>query len=256
MPALTTTSRVACASRRSPPTRIAHAGAALAVEHELLGERAGLDAQVRPLADRIEIAARRAHAHAGGDRRLAHGDAVLLGAVVVGIVRQCRPRRRLDQCLEDRLARLGVGDAKRPGAAAEALVAAAVIRFHAPEERQHVLVAPALVAHLRPAVEVLCLAAHEGHAVDRARAAQQAAARHRDAPPLGVGLGLGAVEPVGGGVGDQPCRADRNERPGMAGRTCLQEQHLVARVGRQTVGDDGARRSGADDDEVVGTQSP
>src|SRR4029077_17600425 len=102
-----------------------------------------------------------------------------------------------------------------PGAATEALVSVAVIGFHAPEEWQYVLVAPALVAHLRPAVKVLCLAAHEGHAVDRARAAQQAAARHRNAPSVGVVLGFGTVEPVGGRIGDQPRRADRDEGPGM-----------------------------------------
>src|SRR5258708_24692901 len=40
---------------------------------------------------------------------------------------------------------------------------------------------------------------------------QQAAARHRDAPSVGIGLRFGAVEPVGGGIGDQPRRADRDE---------------------------------------------
>ena len=181
VPAQTTTSRAARASRGSPPDRIAHAGAARAVEHQRLGQRAGLDVQVVAIADRVEIGARRAHAAAAGDRRLAHRDAVLRGAVVVGVVADADLARRLDQRRENRVARLGVGDAQRAVAAAERVVAAALVALHALEEGQHLVIAPALVAHLRPGVEVLRLAAHEGHAVDRARAAEQLAARHRDA---------------------------------------------------------------------------
>ena len=114
-----------------------------------------------------------------------------------------------------------VGDAERPVAAAKAVVAVAVVAFHAPEEGQDVLVAPALVAHLRPGVEVLRLAAHEGHAVDGAGAAQQPAARHREAAAVGIGLGLRGVEPVGLGIGQQAGIADRDVRPGMARRDRL-----------------------------------
>ena len=151
-----------------------------------------------------------------GDRRLAHRDAFLAGAVVIGVVRNADLARRLDQRLEDRLARLRVGDPQRTLAAAIPVVAVAVIALHALEEGQDLLVAPAAVAHLRPGVEVLRLAAHEGHAVDRAGAAEQFAARHRDAAAVGVGLGLRRIEPVGRRIVDQPGRADRDERPGMA----------------------------------------
>jgi hypothetical protein len=43
---------------------------------------------------------------------------------------------------------------------------------------RHLGVAPAAVAHLRPGIEVLRLAAHEHHPVDRAGAAEQLAARY------------------------------------------------------------------------------
>ena len=207
--------------------------------------------EILPLADRIEIAPRRAHAAALGDRRLAHGDAVLPGAVVVGIVLDpdfaCGP----DQRRIERIARFGIGDAQRPVAAAKALVAA-LVAFHALEEGQNAVVAPALVAHLRPGIEILCLAAHEGHAVDRAGAAKQPAARHRKLAAVGVGLGLRGVEPVGRRVGQQPGVADRDARPGMAGGTRLEQQHAVARVGRQPVGHHRPGRTGADHDVVVG----
>ena len=55
-PALTTTSRLARASRCWPFDGIAHADAALAFDQQAFGQRIGLDGQVRPAARRIEIA--------------------------------------------------------------------------------------------------------------------------------------------------------------------------------------------------------
>ena len=158
------------------------------------------------------------------------------GAVVVGVVRDPDLARRLDQRGEQRIARLGVGDAQRTVPAAECVVAAALVAFHALEEGQDVRVAPAPVAHLRPGVEILRLAAHEGHAVDRAGAAEQPAARHRDRAAVGAGLGLGAVEPVGGGIVDQPGEADRNARPGMARRGPASSSRTLVARDRPTAG--------------------
>src|SRR5580698_10379235 len=133
--------------------------------------------QVLAVADGIEIGAGSALATAAGDRRLAHHDAFLARAVVVGVVRDADLSRSRDQRLEDRLLRRRVGDAQRPVTAAKPVVAVAFIALHALEEGQDFLVAPALVAHLRPGVEVLRLAAYKGHAVDRAGAAEQLATR-------------------------------------------------------------------------------
>ena len=90
---------------------IADTGAALAVEDEGLGQRAGFDMQVIAVADRVQVAAGRAHPAAGGDRRLAHRDAFLAGAVIVGVVRNPDLCRGLDQGGENRVARLRVGNA-------------------------------------------------------------------------------------------------------------------------------------------------
>src|SRR6516164_10795668 len=115
--------------------------------------------QVPAVADRVEIAARRAHAAAAGDRRLTYRDARLAGAVVIRVVPDADLRRRLDDRREKRIARFRVGDAKWALAAANRIVALAGIAFHALKEGQDVGVAPAAVAHLRPGIEVPGLAA-------------------------------------------------------------------------------------------------
>ncbi len=231
--------------------RVTQAGAAPSVEQQRLGERAGLDAQVWPATDRVEVAMRRAHPPPRGDGRLAHGDAVLHRAVVVGVVRDADLPGGLDQGGEDGVVRCGVGDAQRAVAAAERIVAAALVALHALEEGQHIGVAPAAVAHLGPAVEVLRLAADEGEAVDGTRPAEHPPARHRDAAAIGGGLGFRTVEPVHRRIGDHPRIADRNARPGVACGAGLQQQDRVARVGRKPVRHHRAGRAGTDDDVVA-----
>ena len=130
--------------------------------------------------------------------------------------------------------------------------AGAGIAFETLEERQDLSVAPAPVAHLRPGIEVLRLAADKHHSVNRAGTAEQFAARHREPSAAGAGLRLGGIEPVGCGIGDQPGHSDRNERPGVAGPTGLEQQHLIARVSRQPVRDGRTRGTGADNNVIVG----
>src|SRR5262245_18324486 len=197
--------------------------ATLALEQDALGKRARLDAAVRAPADRIEIAVGRAHAATVGDRRLAHGYAVLPGTVVVGVVRDPDLALCLDQRSIEEITRLGVGDAERALPTTVGVISLASIGFHALEERQDVLVAPAPIAHLGPCVEILRLPPHEGVTVDRARAAEQAAARGSQSAAIGTGLGLGGVEPVGGRVIDQLGVADRNAAPAVAGRSGLKQ---------------------------------
>src|SRR5262249_58545929 len=122
---------------------------------------------------------------------------------------------------------LGVAYRKRAWAPRVGVLPPAVIGFHALEERQDVLVAPAAIAHLGPCVEILRLAPHERVAVDCARAAEQAAARGSQSPAIGTGLGLGGVEPVGCGVGHQLGVADPNAAPAVAGRASLKPQNAM-----------------------------
>ena len=201
--------------------RIANAGATLPVEQQPLGQCLGLDMQVAAVADRIEVAARRAHAAPAGNRRLTHGDAFLAGAVVIRVVSDADLRRRLDDRREKRIARLRVGHAQRALPATECVVALAGIALHALEDRQDIIVAPTAVAHLRPGIEVLSLATDKHHSVDRAGAAEQLASRHREPAAVGARLRLGRIEPIGCGIFNQPGHADRDERPRMAGPTGL-----------------------------------
>src|SRR6202035_4738569 len=132
----------------------------------------------------------RAHAAPAGNRRLTHGDTFLAGAVVIRAVSDADLRRRLDDRREKRIARLRVGHAQRALPATECVVALAGIALHALEDRQDVMIAPTTVAHLRPGIEVLGLAADKHHSVDRAGAAKQFASRHREPAAIGACLRL------------------------------------------------------------------
>ena len=95
--------------------------------------------QVPAAAHRVEIAARRAHAAAAGNRRLTHRDAFLAGAVVIRVVPDADLRCCLDDRREKRVARFRVGDAQWPFAPAKRIVAVAGIAFHALEKGQDLM---------------------------------------------------------------------------------------------------------------------
>ena len=185
---------------------------------------------------------------------MGHADAFLRGAVLVGIVRQPHLLGRLDHLLQqgDFVARR-VGDGKDAVAAAE-LIGAALEALHALEDRQHVLEAPAAIAELRPVVVVLRLAADIDHAVDRAGAAQHAAARHGDAASARAFVGLRRVAPVDGGIVDHLGDADRYLRPEevRALGAGLEQQHAMLATLAQPARDHRARGPGTDDDVVIG----
>ena len=246
-PALTITSRparAACTASAVPQAP------ALALEQQTFGERVGLDGQVRPSARRVEIAERGAHAPAVADRGLGHADPVLRRAVVVLGVADADFPGRLDQLVVDRAGFVVLSNLQRAGAAAIFFIAVPLVAFHVAEDRQHLPIAPAAIAELRPGVVVLRLAAHEHHAVDRRRAAQQLAARHRDAALAGRRLGLRGIEPVRPGIIDQLGEADRDPRPGMAFAPGFQHQHPVFGIGAQPVGEHRAGRPGAHHDVI------
>ena len=154
------------------------------------------DAQVRPLHGRMQEGARRAHPAAVQDGALGVGDAFLDLAVVVGIARDAGLDRALDEGVAQRVAPVDVGDGEIAVAAAEGRIAVADAPFHAAEIGEHVGVAPAAIAELRPGVEVHGLAAIVDVAVDGAGAAERLAARGEDAPPARPRARLHAVEPV------------------------------------------------------------
>src|SRR5262249_56695935 len=107
--------------------------------------------------------------------------------------------RRLEEGLARRVRLAYVGDRERPAGAVQRVLAALLV-LGAAEVGQHVLEAPAGVAELAPAVVVGVLAAHIEEAVDRARAAEQLAARLDDPAVVELGLRLGGIEPVDPGI--------------------------------------------------------
>src|SRR4051812_391672 len=224
--------------------------APLSLEQQALGQRVRLDGQVRAPARRVEVAHRGTHATTTADRRLRHADAILLRPVVVLRVGYSDLAGRFDQGTVKRAALVAFADPERPVAAAVLVLALAPVAFHLLEDRQHLAIAPAAIAELRPGVVVLRLAAHEHHAVDGRRAAQQFAARDRNAALAGAVVGLGGVQPVGCRVLDQLGEPDRDTRPGMASPACLQHQPPVPGIGAEPVGQGRPGRAGAHHDVI------
>ena len=129
---------------------------------------------------------------------------------------------------------------------------ASVVVFVQFEVRQGLVPAPGGVASLRgPLVVIARLAAHVNHAVDAAAAAQGFAARVTQRAAVQARLGLGLVQPVGARVANAVQVAHRDVDPVViVAATSLDQQHTLAGIGRQTVGQQAAGGTGADDDVV------
>ena len=176
--------------------------------------------------------------------------ALLGGAVEVLVVRDADLAGGLDPGLDDRVHRAALADAER--AADPVVVArAALVVLGALEVGQDVLVAPAFEAHRRPLVVVGAVAADVDHRVERARAAEHAAARQVVAPVVEPRLGLTEQRPVP--VARQ-VRAEGERHVdlgGVVGRARLDHRHLDVRILAQAIGHHAAGRAGADDHVVV-----
>ena len=221
-----------------------------AVEQDALGLGVGQHRQVGPVLHRFQESA-------GGvpARAPALVDHELAGAFVVAVV-EIRCRRDADlvagplEGVEDFPADPRSLD---PPFAADAveIVGRAEMMLGLPEPGQHIVPAPAAVAHLGPAVVIPHLAAHVDHAVDRGTAAEHPAARIVERPAVQAVLGLGPEAPVGARVALGVEIADRQPDPDIVVPAAgLEQQHPVAPVFRQPVRQHTAGRAGADDDIV------
>ena len=213
-------------------------------------------AQVRPLHGRMQEGAGRAHSASVQDGALGEGDAFLDLAVVIGIAGDTGLDCTLDEGVAQRVAPVDVGDGEVAVAAAEGGIAVADALFHAAEIGEHVGVAPAAVAELRPGVEIHGLAAVVDVAVDGAGAAERLAARGEDAPPARPRARLHAVEPVHAlvVVGLDEAGGDVDVGVPVA-RARLQHAHAGRAVRRQPVGEHAAGRARAHDHVVIGLQA-
>ena len=134
---------------------------------------------------------------------LVEAAAVLAGAVEVGVRGHAGLLGGGDEHLGQRMAEPMVGHVERAAAGVEAVFQPLVV-LGLPEERQHVLVAPALVAELGPVIVVRGVAPDVDHVVDRAGPAERPPAGPREAPQVAVELGHGAIPPVMGSVRQEP----------------------------------------------------
>ena len=228
------------------------AGRALAVENKPRHQRIDFDVQIVARQRRAQIGVGSAAAAAVAHRHLPDAKTFLLGAVVIGrgLVARGKPcrRKRIDQ-------RIGKPrHLRRQRAVAAAIKArAALPGFLAPEIRQHMHIGPRRKARGRPAVVIAAMAAHIGHGVDRRRAADNAAAGAFEATAAGRGLGFREIHPVVLALEQKARPAQRDLDPRIAVPAAgFEQQHPLALVLAQPVGQHAAGRAGADDDVVVG----
>ena len=163
---------------------------------------------------------------------------------------------QLFTALEEHVAdRVGLALHRRDADGAAAAVVLGVAQrvvFQFAEVRQHVRKTPAVVAVGGPVIEVVGLAAHVDHGVDRARAALHFATRRVDFTPGQLLLWLAVVHPVEGRVVIHFGETDWDlEPPGTVLAAGFQQQHRVFARGGQPVGEDAACGASAGDDVVI-----
>ena len=202
---------------------------------------------------RAQIGIGSAPAPPAADHLLIEAAALLVTRVVVRVRRQAARRRGLEEGLAQGVPLALVGDHQRAIAAAPGRVAAAPgLGLH--EVGQHVLVRPASAAELGPVIVVRRLAAHIEMAIDRARSADQPAAREVDAALADMRAGRGLIAPVELPVADRHAKAcrDLDEQPEIRAAS-LQDHDLIATVLAKPIGEHAAGSACAHD-HVVGDQ--
>ena len=183
-------------------------------------------------------------------RGLEEAGAFLRRAVEIGVGGNAGLGGRHHEGFRQRIGVAPVRDRQRP-AGAVIFVGAALLVFGLLEIGQHVVITPAGIAALAPAVVILMLAAHIEQAVDRARSAEHLAARLEHLAAVQPRLRLGLVHPVDGFFLEQLAVAERHMDPEIGVlRSGLQQQHRMLAVRAQAIGEHAAGRAGADDDVI------
>src|SRR6266481_2369023 len=144
---------------------------------------------VRPLPRRMQEGGRGTDAQAVPDGALGVGDALLDGAVVIGVARDAETDGAGHEGFAERILPVHGGDGEIALAPAIGVIALADAPLQPLEIRQHVRIAPTAIAELRPGIEILALTAIIDVAVDRGGTAERLAARRVDAAAAGVRAG-------------------------------------------------------------------
>ena len=130
-----------------------------------------------------------------------------------------------------------------------------VMVFMQLEIRQHLVPGPRVVpAKPGPLVVITRLTAHVDHAVDAAAPTQRFATRIAQRTAIQARLRLGVVKPVRARVANAVQIAHRNMNPVVVVLASgFNQQHALARIGREPIGQQATRRAGTDDDVVEGS---
>ncbi len=222
--------------------------AARPLEEQALCARPGQHGQAGRAGERRQEGRRAGLAPAVLDVELAERDAVELLAVVVVVERHAGLLGGGDDRGVDRMRLVAREHVQRPAAAVKRGLAPVEV-LRALEQGQHVLVAPARVAEVRPRVVVAAVPAGVDHAVESARSAQHLAAWPVQLTPGARALRHGAIAPVLLAVPqlEQPRGlVDRRVRVGAAG---LHDDDRRTAVDEAAC-DHGPRRPRADDDDL------
>ena len=222
---------------------VVEADRALAPEPDAGDEGERLDAQVGARPRRIEVGPGRRPAATPVDVAVEAGEALLPVAVDVVGQREAGLLGGLEEHPEQRVGGRAALEQQRAVGASPGVTGRApgVVEagLHPLEVRQAVQVVPRLQAGVgRPPLEVHRVAALEDHAVDRAAAAQDLAARVVDPPVVHVRLGVGLVLPVVEPVADRERqrRGHVDQRVEAGVRVPRLEHEHGRRPGRRSAG--------------------
>ena len=190
---------------------------------------------------------------AGGPQALVRIDLIDADALwrwTVEIIRMGKAKglSRLDELVAQGMGAAGdVGDMDRT---ARAVIGAGpvIMVFGLAKEGQHLVPAPAGIAHSLPLIEIVRLAPDIDHGIDRAGPANDLAPRPIANPSTQIRLSLSIIHPVDRPVEEGAAIADGQLDPDRPVRTPrLQHQHRRLTVRRQTIGHHAARRACTDD---------
>ena len=228
----------------------AHAGGAAALDDQAIDMDMRLQPQVRSLQRRLEEAARRRPAPSALLVDMEIADAFIVAGIEVGNFLDAHFLRGLADRIEDFPGQPWGLDTPAAAGAMMRAVAEEVI-FKPPEHRQHVVIGPALQPELAPVIVVGGLTAHRDHGVDRRRAADHLASRVGQRAAVEARLALGLEHPVRARIADGEEIADRDVKPDPVVLAAgFEDQHALARIGRQPIGEDTSGGARADDDVV------
>ncbi len=212
--------------------------------------RPGADRQVLSAPVRREIGHRRRRTPRIALGELVEADAVLLFAGHVLVARDAELRGSLEIGLADRQRRARPRHAERPALAVK-LVVESVVVLGLPEIGQHVVIAPAVAAHLAPLVIIERVAAGVDLRVDRRAAADHLGLGVAEDPIVHVALRHRRPAPRADALGHfRKARRQMIERVPVAAAG-LEKEDLCVRVFGQPRGENATGRAAADDDEVV-----